>query len=127
MKYASIALALFALTGCGSVIGPPQTLEEELQSAASYFNTAGTAMLPDEFGKARMEAEVIGKDLIVIRIVDLPSGHLTIDPATARQKFRPKLCDKSNAQDLFDRGGKIRFEIVSNIGVEATAFQIVSC
>ncbi|WP_086738321.1 hypothetical protein [Erythrobacter colymbi] len=127
MKHLFLPLVLIAASGCDSVLGPPQTLEEELADAAYFFNTAGTAMLPDEFGKARVEAEVIGKDMLVFRILDLPTGHATIDPATARQKLRPKLCDTSSARDLFARGGKIRMEIISNIGVEATAFQIASC
>jgi hypothetical protein len=127
MRQAILPLALFGLSGCGAIFGPPQTLDEELEDAARFFNNRGTAMLPDEFGKARMEAEVIGTDLIVIRILDLPSGHATIDPAAARKLLRPKLCETSSARDVFERGGKLRFEIVSNIGVEATAFQIASC
>lgn len=127
MKHAILPLALFGLSGCGAIFGPPQTLAEELEEAAYFFNSRGTAMLPDEFGKARIEAEVIGKDLIVIRLVDLPSGHVTIDSAVARKKLRPKLCETSSARDLFERGGKIRLEIISNIGVEAAAFQIASC
>jgi hypothetical protein len=127
MKYALLLLALVGMSGCGAVSNQPQTLEAELESAASFFNSVDADMLPDEFGKARMEAEVIGKDVIVIRIVDMPTGHVTIDPAVARKELRPKVCETSNAREIIERGGKIRFEIFSNIGVETTAFQIASC
>lgn len=127
MKHALLPLALVSLSGCGALFGPPATLEETLEDAARFFNRRGTVSLPSEFGDARVEAKVEGKDTITVSIVDAPTGYDTLDPNLARKLLRGKLCDISSVRHIFTRGGRIRVEIISNIGVEATAFQLAQC
>jgi len=127
MKHALLPLALLSLSGCGALLGPPATLEETLEDAARFFNRRGTVSLPSEFGNARVEAKVIGGDTITVRIVDAPTGYDTLDSNVARKLLRGKLCDFSSARHVFERGGKMRVEIISNIGVEATSFQLAQC
>lgn len=127
MKHALLPLALLSLSGCGALMGPPATLEETLEDAARFFNRRGTVSLPSEFGDARVEAKVDGTDTITVSIVDAPTGYDTLDPNVARKLLRGKLCDISSVRHIFTRGGKIRVEIISNIGVEATSFQLATC
>ncbi len=127
MKHALLPLALLSLSGCGALFGPPATLEETLADAAGFFNRRGTVSLPSEFGDARVEAKVEGKDTIIVSIVDAPTGYDTLDPNVARKLLRGKLCDISAVRNIFTRGGKIRVQIISNIGVEATSFQLAQC
>ena len=127
MKHAILPLALLSLSGCGALMGPPATLEETLEDAARFFNRRGTVSLPSEFGDARVEAKVDGKDTITVSIVDAPTGYDTLDSNVARKLLRGKLCDISSVRHIFTRGGKIRVEITSNIGVEATSFQLAQC
>jgi hypothetical protein len=127
MKHIILAAALLGLSGCGALFGPPATLEETLEDAAGFFNRRGMVSLPSEFGEARIEAKVEGKDTIIVRIVDAPTGYDTLDPNIARKLLRGKLCDISRVRGIFTRGGRIRVEIISNIGVEATSFQLASC
>lgn len=127
MKHALLPLALLSLSGCGALFGPPATLGETLADAARFFNRRGTVSLPSEFGDARVEAKVVGTDTITVSIVDAPTGYNTLDSNVARKLLRGKLCDISSVRHIFTRGGKIRVEIISNIGVEATAFQLAQC
>lgn len=127
MKIALLPLAMLGLSSCGALTGPPATLEETLEDAARYFNTRGTLSLPTELGNARIEAEVIGSDMIAFRVVNAPTGYDTLDSNVARKMLRGKLCEMSSARNVFERGGKIRVEIISNIGVEATSFQLAQC
>lgn len=127
MKHALLPLVLLSLSGCGALMGPPATLEETLEDAARFFNRRGTVSLPSEFGDARVEAKVDGTDTITVSIVDAPTGYDTLDPNLARKLLRGKLCDISSVRHIFTRGGKIRVEIISNIGVEATSFQLATC
>ena len=66
MKHALLPLALLSLSGCGALLGPPATLEETLKDAAGFINRRGTVSLPSEFGDARVEAKVEGKDTIIV-------------------------------------------------------------
>lgn len=127
MKHALLPLALLSLSGCGALFGPPATLGETLEDAARFFNRRGTVSLPSEFGDARVEAKVVGTDAITVSIVDAPTGYDTLDSNVARKLLRGKLCDISSVRHIFTRGGKIRVEIISNIGVEATSFQLAQC
>lgn len=127
MKHALLPLALLSLSGCGALMGPPATLEETLERAAGYLNRHWAAKLPPELGKVRVESEVTGKDTLVLRILDTPTGYETADPNHFRKILRRDVCDLGSVRDVFERGGKIRVEIISNIGVEATSFQLAQC
>ena len=127
MKHVMLVAALLGLSGCSALFGPPATLEETLEDAARFFNRRGTVSLPSEFGDARVEAKVVGADTITVSILDAPTGYDTLDSNVARKLLRSKLCDISSVRHIFTRGGKIRVEIISNIGVEATSFQLAQC
>ena len=72
--------------------------------------------LPTQFGES-----------VVLRILDTPTGYETADPNHFRKILRRDVCGLSSVRDVFERGGKIRVEIISNIGVEAAAFQLAQC
>jgi hypothetical protein len=127
LKHILLPLALISLPGCGALFGPPATLEETLELAAGFLNRHWAEELSPELGKVRVESEVIGKDTLVLRILDTPTGYETADPNHFRKILRRDVCGLSSVREVFERGGKIRVEIISNIGVEAAAFQLAQC
>ncbi|QDH33141.1 hypothetical protein [Porphyrobacter sp. YT40] len=123
MKRVWLLAAMMLATGCGG----PQTLDEALASAAKHFNNRGTGMLSDEFKSSRVEAAVSGGNMLVLRVLDTPTGNATLDSVVARKSIGPRLCDMSRVRSVLEKGGTLRVEIVSNIGVEATSFQMAKC
>ncbi len=126
-KFAIVFVAL-ALSGCGGgVPGGAGTLEDSLVDAADFFNTRGDSFLPVEMGGATVSARVEGKDTIVVRMVNIPTGHATFDPNYARKMMRPKLCETSSSRKIIERGGRIWLEMQSNIGKELPSFGVARC
>lgn len=127
MRSFLIAIAASGFASACGLVGRPATLEEKLEFAAGYVNRHGTEWLSPELGKVRVESEVIGKDTLVLRVLDTPTGYETADPNHLRKLLRREVCDKASFRGVFERGGKIRIEIISNIGVEAAALQFSQC
>jgi hypothetical protein len=127
MRNVLIAIAASALVSYCGLVGRPAPLESKLEAAAGQLNEHASKMLPPEFGNSRLESEVIGKDTLVLRILDTPTGHETADPNQLRKILRRDMCEMSSLREIIERGGKIRIEMISNIGVEVTAFQIARC
>lgn len=127
MRNLLFAVAASALVSYFGLVGRPATLETKLEFAADYVNRHGTEQLSRELGNARLESKVIGKDTLVLRVLDTPTGYETADPNHWRKLLRREVCDTASFRDVFERGGKIRIEIISNIGVEAAVLQFSQC
>lgn len=127
MRYAVLVIPAGVLGMYLAPVGRPATLEAKLEFAAGYLNQHWAEKLSPELGNVRVESEVIGKDTLVLRIRDTPTGYETADPNHFRKILRRDVCRLSSVRDVFERGGKIRVEIISNIGVEAAAFQLAQC
>lgn len=127
MRYAMFVIPAGVLGMYLAPVGRPATLEAKLEFAADYVNRHGTEALSPELGNARLESKVIGKDTLVLRVLDTPTGYETADPNHWRKLLRREVCDTASFRDVFERGGKIRIEIISNIGVEAAVLQFSQC
>jgi hypothetical protein len=127
---AAIALPV-ALTACGGPILGPGTLEDKLAVGADYTNTYGTEQMRRQigpsFGKASVSARVDNADTLVVMIEGLPSGNATWDPNVMRKRLRPEMCSEPVYHELFGAGGKVRLEVISNIGRELPAVKVSSC
>lgn len=119
MKRLMIAVATVALAGCGG----PETLDEALNDAASFFNRNADSL---DLKGVKLSATVEG-DVLTMKMTNFPSGTRTFDPNAARKLFREKLCGIGSAREILDMGGKIRVELRSNYGKDLPAVQVAGC
>ncbi len=124
MRSVLILCSPLLLASCGFLSPSNETLEESLQGAADFINGDGQSLLPEIPGKVSARAE---GNILVLRIVDIPTGNHAFDEGLMRKAIRPGVCDHWENRDVIDRGGKFRIELVSDIGTVSPPVTISHC
>jgi hypothetical protein len=115
-KFAILAAASLAVAACGG--GAPDTLAGTLAGAAAHFNKNGLSLVNAELKPTGVKASVRGKDTLVVRIDGVATGRATFIPQKMQTSMRENVCGQDWNKRVFARGGKLRVELVSNVGEE---------
>ena len=118
-----LALAGFA-SACSTA---PDTLEGTLDGAANHFNKNGIDIINEELNATGMDASVVGDETLVIRVEGIATGNLTFDPIAMTKVMRENICENVWNRRVFEKGGKLRIELVSNYGKELPPILFAKC
>lgn len=121
-------LFCLALAGTASACSTaPDTLEGTLDGAANYFNRNGLGIINEDLNATGMKASVEGDDTLVMRVEGIATGNLTFDPIAMTKVMRGNVCDNSWNRRVFEKGGRLRVEFVSNYGKELPPIFFAKC
>ena len=126
MKNVSVLVMAGLLAGCGSASAPP-TLDETLAGAASHFNRGGLSLINEELGATSMSARVENEDTLVMLVEGINTGRMTFDPQAMTRLMRDNICEDSWNRRVFESGGRLRIDFVSNFGHELPSIYFARC
>ena len=115
-----------ALAGCGGVPSGPVT-DQEMAQVVREINREGAEIFADEFPGMTGQARLDPDNILVLMLVNTPTGKRTYDPNALRRLLRPQICEDGNFRRLIDNGWKVRLEMTSNMGSELPAIQFARC
>ncbi len=118
-----IALAGFA-AACSA---EPDTLEGTLDKAANHFNKHGLDTINDQLKATAVKASVKDGLTLVMRVEGVATGNLTFDPIAMTKVMRKNICENDWNRRVFEKGGRLRIELVSNYGKELPAILFAKC
>lgn len=122
-SFVCVTLAGFA-SACSTA---PDTLEGALDGAADHFNTHGLDIINEELSATAMKASVKGADTLVMRVEGIATGNLTFDPIAMTKMMRENVCENDWNRRVFEKGGRLRIELVSNYGKELPPILFAQC
>ena len=117
---------MVALAGCGGVPSGPVT-DQEMAQVVREINREGAEIFADEFPGMTGQARLDPDNILVLMLVNTPTGKRTYDPNALRRLLRPQICEDGNFRRLIDNGWKVRLEMTSNMGSELPAIQFARC
>ncbi|MEP0189078.1 MAG: hypothetical protein ABJP70_04645 [Erythrobacter sp.] len=120
-----ISLALAGLIAACSTA--PDTLEGTLDRAANHFNQNGLDIINEELKATGMNVSVEGEDTLVMRVEGIATGNLTFDPIAMTKVMRENICESDWNRRVFEKGGRLRIELVSNYGKELPPILFAKC